>query len=97
VASYISIHFRQLAAEQYLTSWAYGVPALEQVPAGHAAFTAFFSAHTPPEQLPLPFIRSAEASIVKIGAGIDKLRIAKTTAAKAGTIHFIMYPPKCEF
>jgi hypothetical protein len=43
---------------------AYCVPALEQVPAGHA--TVFLaSVHTPPEQLPLPFIRSAEALVVR--------------------------------
>jgi hypothetical protein len=52
----------QLAAEQYFASLAYGVPALEQVPAGHGDP---FSAHTPPEQLPLPFIRSAEAAVIK--------------------------------
>jgi len=56
-------YFLQFAAEQYLASFAYGVPALEQVPAGHGTP---FSAHTPPEQLPLPFIRSAEAPVAKI-------------------------------
>jgi hypothetical protein len=37
--------------------------------------------HTPPAQLPLPFIRSADAVDEKIGAGIDKIRIAKATEA----------------
>jgi hypothetical protein len=80
-------------------SLAYGVPALEQVPAGHAAFdpAVFFPAHTPPEQLPVPLIRSAKAPLVKIGAGIDKLNRAKIAAVKAGTIHFIMLPPKVSF
>lgn len=62
-ASGVFIHFRQFAAEQYLTSLAYGVPALEQVPAGHADGPCW--AHTPPEQLPLPFCRSAEAVVVR--------------------------------
>jgi hypothetical protein len=46
--------------EQYLTSWAIDVPILEQVPAGQA--TPLF-AHTPPEQLPLPFMIPAKAEV----------------------------------
>jgi hypothetical protein len=79
-----------LAAEQFLTSKAFGVPALEQVLAGHGVP---LSVQTPPEQLPLPFILPAEASFVKTGAGIDKLSTAKTAAAKVGIIHFIILPP----
>jgi hypothetical protein len=71
-------------------SLADGVPDLEQVPAGHAVP---WTVHTPPEQLPLAFIRSADASVVKIGAGIDKLRIANATAANPAIINFIDYPP----
>jgi len=33
----------------------------------------------------LPFIRSAEASVVKIGAGIDKLKIANAIVANAAS------------
>jgi hypothetical protein len=61
--------FRQLAAEQYFTSLAYGVPALEQVPTGHAVPLSLpLLLHTPPEQLPWPLIRpsdAAEAVVVK--------------------------------
>jgi hypothetical protein len=74
-------------------SLAYGVPALEQVPAGHAVPVPFafpLSVHTPPAQLLAPLIRpSAEAAVVKIGAGIDKLRIANAIAANPAIIHFI--------
>jgi hypothetical protein len=76
-------------------SLAYGVPAFEQVPAGHAVpvpvpVTFPFSVHTPPAQLLVPVIRpSAEAAVVKIGAGIDKLRIANAIAANPAIIHFI--------
>jgi hypothetical protein len=38
-------------------SWAFGVPALEQVPAGHATVV-----QTPPEQLPAPLIRPSCAA-----------------------------------
>jgi hypothetical protein len=55
------------------------------------------SVHTPPEQLPLPFIRFAEASVVKTGAGIDKVSTASKRAAKAVAIHFIVFLPKSEF
>ena len=61
-ASCLSTYFRQFAAEQYLASLAYGVPALEQVPAGHGTP---LSVHTPPVQLPLPFIWFAEAEVVR--------------------------------
>ena len=50
----------QFLTEQYLTSWAIDVPILEQVPAGQA--TPLF-AHTPPEQLPLPFMIPAKAAV----------------------------------
>jgi hypothetical protein len=50
----------QFLTEQYLTSWAIDVPILEQVPAGQG--TPLF-AHTPPEQLPLPFMIPAEAAV----------------------------------
>jgi hypothetical protein len=49
--------------------------------------------HTPPEQLPLPFIIPAEASVVKVGVGIDKLKIANAKEANAAIIHFIDHPP----
>ena len=83
-ASRFSSYFLQLALEQNLTSMAVFVPALEQVPAGHVTLV-----HTPPEQLPMPFIRSAKASVVKIGAGIDKLRMANPIEATPAIIHFI--------
>jgi len=50
----------QFLAEQYLTSWAIDVPILEQVPAGHATPLL---AHTPPEQLPLPFMMPAKDAV----------------------------------
>jgi hypothetical protein len=78
-------------------SLARGVPILEQVPTGQAAplaAAAPLSAHTPPEQLPLPLIRSAEASVVKIGAGIDRLRIASATEVHPAIVHFMKSPFK---
>jgi hypothetical protein len=66
--------------EQNLRSIASFVPFLEQVPAGHVTVV-----HLPPAQLPIPFILFAKASVVKIFAGIDKLRIATAPAI----IHFI--------
>jgi hypothetical protein len=66
-------------------SMASDFPDLEQVPAGHDTLV-----HTPPEQLPTPVIRlSAEASVVKIDAGIDEPRIASATEANTAIIHFI--------
>jgi len=65
--------FRQFALEQNLTSIAWLVPALEQVPAGHVTLV-----HTPPEQFPIPFIALAEASAVKSG---DKLKIVNAIEA----------------
>jgi hypothetical protein len=50
--------------------------------------------HTPPAQLAWPVIRpSAEACIVKTGAGIDKLRIASAIEANTIIIDFIDHPP----
>ena len=88
-ASRLSAYFfRQLALEQFLMSMASDFPALEQVPTGHDTLV-----HVPPEQLPLPSIRPAEASVVKIGVGIDKLRIANAMEANTAIIHFIDHPP----
>jgi hypothetical protein len=86
-ASCLFNYFRQFAAEQYLASLAYGVPALEQVPAGHGTP---LSVHTPPEQLPLPVIRPSDAAEA---SGIDKLKIANAIVANAAIIHFIDQPP----
>jgi hypothetical protein len=49
----------------------------------------------PSEQpLPLPSMRLAEASVLKIGAGIDRLSNASKRAAKAAVINFIVSLPK---
>jgi hypothetical protein len=39
--------------------------------------------------MPLPFMRPAEASVLKIGAGIDRLSSASKRAAKAAAINFM--------
>jgi hypothetical protein len=44
--------------------------------------------------MPLPFILLAEASLVRIGAGIDKPSAASKRAAKAEAIHFNVFLPK---
>ena len=80
----LSGYFRQLAGEQFLASYASRVPAFEHDPAGHVTLV-----HTPPAQFPLPFIRSADASVVRIGAAIEKLSNASKRAAKAMEIHFM--------
>ena len=46
--------------------------------------------------IPLPFILFAEASVVKIGAGIDRLRIANAIEANPAIIHFIGHPPNVQ-
>jgi hypothetical protein len=53
--------------------------------AGHVTLV-----HTPPAQLAAPVIRpSAEAWVVKIGAGIDKLKMDSAEEANTIIIHFI--------
>jgi len=46
--------------------------------------------HTPPAQLPFPFIRSADAVEEIIGAGSDKIAIAKAIEAIAASIDFMI-------
>jgi hypothetical protein len=48
-----------------------------------------FCVHMPPEQLPFPFMIPADASTVKIGAGIDRLKTAKATDANPAITHFM--------
>lgn len=69
-------------------SLAYGVPILEQVPAGHGVPLAILplSVHTPPEQLPMPVIRlSAEAVVVRTA----ELKNTKNTNDNGTTKNFI--------
>jgi hypothetical protein len=67
-----------LALEQNLKSGACFVPALEQVPGGHATLM-----HLPPAQLPLPFMMSAKAAVLEIGAVTDKPTMASAIQAAA--------------
>ena len=46
--------------------------------------------HTPPEQLPLPFIRSAKASLVQI----DRQKTARAIDANPAIKHFINLPSR---
>jgi hypothetical protein len=65
---------------------------LDFLPLG-ASNGLFLPVHTPPAQLPLPSILLADASLEKIGAGIETLKIAKAIAANPGITHFITTPP----
>jgi hypothetical protein len=67
-------------------SWAYAVPAMEQVLTGHATFLPYLGELIPPQMRsehpePLPFILLAYAPDESIGAEIERARIAKAIAA----------------
>lgn len=75
------------AGKPFLQRWA----AAEHVAPAPAPPPPEGLVHVPPEQLPAPFIISAEASVVKICAGIDKLNTANATEANTAIIHFLDY------